>query len=235
MNVAMGDAVAEAVRTLNDSSEPRVLLIEGDGRAFSAGGDFDVLDKNSQRSPEENRIGMLAFYRRFLSILHVRVPTIAVLHGAAVGAGLCVAMACDMRVAAKEAKLGVNFVRVGLHPGMGCSVLLPRLVGDGRASELMLTGRLIRGDEAERIGLVTVAVPRDQVREHALDVAEQVATAAPIPVAQTKASINAPLLRDLEQALHREAAAQGIDFATSDLREAVAAFRSGRAPEFTGT
>ncbi len=234
MNEAMGDAIVDAVARVNADVGVRVLLVRGEGRAFSAGGDFDVLEANAGRTPEENRLGMLAFYRRYLSVLRVRVPTIAVLHGAAVGAGLCFAMACDLRLAASEAKLGVNFVRVGLHPGMGCTVLLPRWVGAARATELMLTGRLFDGAEAERIGLVTRAVPRADLEDTVQRTAESIASAAPIAVAQTKASLAASLFAELDGALDREAACQGIDFATADLRTAVAAFREGRAPDFQG-
>ncbi len=234
MNEAMGDAIAAAVQQLNASSEPRVVLVEGAGRSFSAGGDFSLIGTNAARSPEENRRGMLAFYSRYLSILSLRVPSIAVLHGAAVGAGLCLALACDLRLAASEAKLGANFVRVGLHPGMGCSLLLPRLVGPAVASDLLLSGRLVTGEEAARLGIVNEAVPRAELAARVMERAEQIATAAPIPVAQTKATLIAPLLGELSNALAREAAAQAIDFTTTDLREAVTAFAAGRPPEFTG-
>ncbi len=234
MTTAMGDAICRAVEQVNRDPHVRVLLVEGAGKSFSAGGDFDVLDANAARTPEENRLGMLAFYKRFLSIQQVRVPTIAVLHGAAVGAGLCFAMACDMRLAAREAKLGANFVRVGLHPGMGCSLLMPHLVGAAKARELMLTGRLIAGPEAESLGLVNAAVPRDQLGELVNNVSEEIATAAPLAVQQTKASLLAPLLRDIEEALGREAACQAITFTTNDLREAVRAFRAGEKPTFEG-
>jgi enoyl-CoA hydratase len=234
MTAEMGDLIAEAVEHINASRETRVVLVEGDGRAFCAGGDFDLIEQNADRAPEDNRVDMLRFYRRFLSVLSLRAPSIAVVHGAAVGAGLCLAMACDVRLAAAEAKLGANFVRVGLHPGMGCTVLLPRLVGPARAAELILTGRLIRGDAAERIGLVNQAVPRSELPALVDATVEEIASAAPIAVAQAKATLSASLLRQVDDALHREANAQAIDFATGDLRRAIAAFRTGTTPEFTG-
>lgn len=234
MTVEMGDVISSMVGEINSDPSVRVLLIEGAGRSFSAGGDFDVLEANASRPPEDNRIGMLAFYKRFLSILHVRVPTVAVVHGAAVGAGLCFAMACDIRLAAEEAKLGANFVRVGLHPGMGCSLLMPRLIGAAKARELMLTGRLIAGREAEAIGLVNASVPRQELPELVSNLSEEIASAAPLAVQQTKASLLAPLLREVEEALGREAACQAITFTSSDLREAVRAFRAGEKPTFQG-
>lgn len=234
MTVEMGDLIAEAVERINASREPRVVLVEGEGRAFCAGGDFALIEQNRARTPEDNRVGMLRFYRRFLSVLSLRAPSVAVVHGAAVGAGLCLAMACDVRLAAAEAKLGANFVRVGLHPGMGCTALLPRLVGPAKATELILTGKLVRGDEAERIGLVNQSVPRGELPTLVDETAEQLRSAAPIAVAQAKATLSADLVRQVDDALHREAGAQAIDFTTGDLRRAVAAFRAGTKPEFSG-
>jgi enoyl-CoA hydratase len=235
MTAAMGRAIASAVDRINAATQPRVVLIEGAGRAFCAGGDFSLIEENSRRTPEDNRRAMLEFYGSYLSVLQLRTPTVAVLHGATVGAGLCLALACDLRLAATEAKLGANFVRVGLHPGMGATLLLPRVVGPARATELLLTGKLVDGAHAERIGLVHQAVARDQLRALVSETAEALASAAPIAVAQTKATLRESLLRDLPSALAREAAAQAIDFCTTDLREAVAAFRDGRRPKFAGT
>ncbi len=234
MNVEMGAAIARAVERINGSPEVRVVLLRGEGRAFCSGGDFSLIEENSRRTPEQNRHAMLEFYSSFLSVLNLAAPSIAVLHGAAVGAGLCLAMACDLRLAAREAKLGANFVRVGLHPGMGCSLLLPRLVGPARAAELILTGRLVSGEHAERIGLVNVALPRDQLEASVAERVAELLSAAPIAVAQAKATLIAPLLAELRSVLEREASAQAIDFTTSDLAEAVAAFREGRPPQFQG-
>jgi enoyl-CoA hydratase len=234
MNPEMGQAVAVAVGRINDAPETRVVLLEGEGHAFCAGGDFSSIRVNATRSAAQNRIGMVHFYRSFLSVLKIRVPTIAVVHGAAVGAGLCIAMAADMRLAAREAKLAANFVRLGLHPGMGCTALLPRLVGPAKAAELILTGKFVLGDEAERIGLVNAAVPRGELEQLVTQVAEQVASAAPIAVAQAKATLSARLAADVDAALEREASAQAVDFTTADLLEGVSASLAGRAPAFEG-
>ncbi|MFO0569942.1 MAG: enoyl-CoA hydratase-related protein [Polyangiaceae bacterium] len=235
MTAEMGALVSQAVHELNQSSVPRVVLVEGEGRAFCAGGDFSLIEENSKKTPEANRRDMIDFYGSFLSIARLRVPTIAVLQGATVGAGLCFAMAADLRIAAHEAKLGANFVRVGLHPGMGCTLLLPRLVGAAKASELILTGRLIGGEEAERIGLVQRTVPRAELAAEVERVTAEILGAAPIAVVQAKETLSAPLLSALDAALEREAACQALDFTTADLKEAVAAFQGGRAPVFTGT
>ncbi|MCA9647771.1 MAG: enoyl-CoA hydratase/isomerase family protein [Polyangiaceae bacterium] len=234
MNLEMADAIFDAMQTVKRDPATRVLVVRGEGKAFSAGGDFDMLGRNAERPPEANRTAMETFYRRFLSVLEVPVPTLAVLHGATIGAGLCLAMACDIRLAAHEAKLGANFVRVGLHPGMGCSLMLPHLVGRTRASELLLSGRLLQGEEAERIGLVTRSAPRAALEEAVEAQVNELLQAAPIAARQLKETLRLPILRNLDQALAREAACQAVDFATRDLKEAVRAFSAGEKPHFTG-
>ncbi len=232
MTPEMGQALSLAVDELNRASETRVVLVRGAGRAFCAGGDFSFIDEASRRTPEENRTAMLRFYSSYLSLTRLEMPSVAVLQGAAVGAGLCLALACDLRLAATEAKMGVNFVRIGLHPGMGCTALLPHVVGSARAAELLLTGRLVTGAEALDLGLVSRAVPRDELETVVQQTAEAIANAAPIAVRQTKATLIEPLRRELASALEREARAQAIDFTTADLQEAVSAFREGRNPVF---
>ncbi len=234
MTDAMGDAFAEAVRQVNADSAVRVVVVRGAGRAFCAGGDFDLIGGNARTDPEQNRRNMLAFYGKFLSALRIEAPTVAVLHGATIGAGLCLALACDVRFAADEAKLGANFVRVGLHPGMGCSLLLPALAGRAIASQLLLSGQLIKGQRAAQLGIVNQSVPRSDLPSLVDTEVAELLRAAPIAARQTKATLIAPVLRELDAALAREAQCQAIDFTTRDLDEAVNAFRAGRAPKFSG-
>ena len=230
----MGAEIERAVGEIN-ASKLRVLIVRGEGKGFSAGGDFKMIEARTQASTAENEPAMRRFYGAFLSIRAVRVPTIAVLHGAAIGAGLCFAMACDLRVAAADAKFGVNFVRIGLHPGMGATYLLPRLVGPAAAAELLLTGRTIDAQDALRMGLVSRVLPSpEEALAEARALAKEIAAAAPIPVAQVKATLAGALERNLEQALAAEAAAQAVDFTTEDLKEAIRAFGEKRTPTFSG-
>lgn len=235
MSKLMADEIKLAAQAVAEHEGARLLLLRGAGKAFCAGGDFAMLERNAAQQPETNRVAMEKFYRSFLALLELPVPTMAVVHGAAVGAGLCVAMACDLRVAAAEAKLGANFVRVGLHPGMGCSVLLPHLVGPAKAAELLLTGRLIRGAEAARLGLVNEAVPRAELEARVQELQNELLGAAPIAQAQLTQTLRRPLRDKLGPALEREASCQAIDFATADLAEAVRAFGDGRSPVFKGS
>src|SRR5262249_54451001 len=152
-------------------------------------------------------------YGLYLSILRSPVPTIAVLHGAALGAGLCFAMACDLRLAAPATKLGLNFVKIGLHPGMGATHLLPRLVGAAKASELLLTGRTIEAEEALRIGLVNAVHPEDALYGQARALALEIAHNAPVAVSSTARTLREGVLK-LDDALDREASAQSIDYQT---------------------
>ncbi|MBL8955852.1 MAG: enoyl-CoA hydratase/isomerase family protein [Myxococcaceae bacterium] len=233
MSVEMGRQVTAAVESLGSSSV-RAVVVAGEGAVFSAGGDFDFLLERLKSTPAENHAAMRRFYDAFLSVRRLKVPTIAAVQGAAIGAGLCFAMGCDLRIAAEGTKLAVNFVKLGLHPGMGATWLLPRLVGPARAAELLMTGRQIDAAEALRIGLVNEVVPAGELLARAKAVARELASAGPVAVAQVKASLGKQVEGELEAALELEAAAQAVSYATKDLAEGVAAARERRAPKFTG-
>jgi enoyl-CoA hydratase len=191
-----------------------------------------MLEARTELSPEHNQRAMRAFYSKYLAIREVTVPTIAALHGHAIGAGLCFALGCDLRIARHATKMGVTFVRVGLHPGMGATFLLPRLVGAARAAELLLTGRVIDADEAARIGLVNEVVDDEHARARAI--AGEIADAAPVAVAQLKATLRDGAHRSIDDALDREAACQAVDYTTADMLEACNAFADKRKPAFVG-
>ncbi|MBI2568768.1 MAG: enoyl-CoA hydratase/isomerase family protein [Candidatus Schekmanbacteria bacterium] len=232
MTPLMGDEIVDAVRIINDCGDARLVHVRGNGEAFSAGGDFTFIERGAADSPDENRITLVNFYRRFLSIRSLRVPSLAVIHGAAVGAGLGLALACDLRYAACDARLALNFTRIGLHPGLATSFLVPGLIGLDRAAELFFTGRFVNGEEAAELGLVTAAVPREQLEALVSERTEQILAAAPLAVAQVKETLSHGVEARLEEAMAREAAAQSIDFASDDLAEAIRAFRERRTPTF---
>jgi enoyl-CoA hydratase/carnithine racemase len=234
MSDAMGVEIRRAVDELNADTAARVVLVRGEGEAFSAGGDLSMLAARASLPEVENRLAMRIFYSNFLSVRALRVPTLAVIGGPAIGAGLCFAMACDLRIAAAGVKLAASFVRLGLHPGMGATYLLPRLIGPAAANEMLLTGRAIDAEEALRLGLVNQVHPRDALDVAARALATQIAAAAPLAVAETKATLAAAIDRELDSALDREAAAQAVDFGTDDLREALLAAAERRPPRFHG-
>jgi enoyl-CoA hydratase len=175
------------------------------------------------------------FYRMYLSVRDLAVPTIAALNGPAIGAGLCVALACDLRIAAREAKLGLNFTKLGIHPGMAATWTLPRIIGSAHAAELIYTGRVIDGEEAARIGLANRAVAREETVPAALALAEEIASAAPVAVRGAKRSLAKSAGADLGTQLDQEAGEQAICYESADLLEGLAAVREKRAPKFSGS
>jgi enoyl-CoA hydratase len=129
MTVAMGEKFEETMTKLASDKKIRCLVLTGKGKAFSAGGDLNFLKDRTKDTPYNNSKIMRAFYRRFLSLRNLPVPVISAINGPAIGAGFCVALATDIRVANPKAKMGLNFVKIGLHPGMAATHFLPQIVG----------------------------------------------------------------------------------------------------------
>jgi len=242
MTEAMGRALAGVVRDLAGEDRLRAVVLSGAGRSFSAGGDLDMIEAKARAgvadpggpAREASRRFMREFYGLFLCIRDLPCPSVASIHGAAIGAGLCVALACDLRVAARDARLALNFARLGIHPGMAATWTLPRLVGPARAAELLFTGRSLDGAEAERIGLVNRAVPEAEVVGAALELAREIAAAAPRAVRGAKRSLAGSEAASLTEQLEAEAAAQALDYESRDLLEGLAAARERRTPRFRG-
>ena len=242
MTEAMGGAIQGAVGALKDDASVRAVVLTGAGRAFSAGGDLEMLGRMTRDGNADpggpTRARHEAFMRRFYSLyLTVRdlpQPTVAALNGPAIGAGFCVALACDIRVAAAEAKLGLNFTRLGIHPGMAATWTLPRIVGPAHAAELIYTGRLIDGSEAARIGLANRALPREEVLPAALALAAEIAEAAPLAVRGAKRSLGLTERSEISDQLAQEAAEQARCYESADLLEGLAAVREKRTPRFQG-
>jgi enoyl-CoA hydratase/carnithine racemase len=180
------------------------------------------------------RTRMMAFYRAWLSIRRLEVPTIAAVNGAAIGAGLCLALACDIRYAAAGAKLGAPFVKLGMNPGMAATYLLPNAVGEANARELLLTGRTVEAEEARQLGLVSRVFSAEAFAGEVEAIAEGIAATAPIPSRYTKLALRDGGHRDLESCVQWEALAQPITLATADLQEGIRAAHEKRAPEFRG-
>jgi enoyl-CoA hydratase len=237
MTVEMGEALTARAAELATDDTVRVVVLTGAPPAFSAGGDLAMLEDLGHRTRHEGFDAtdtMEAFYRRFLTLRDLPVPVIAAINGHAVGAGLCVALACDLRLVADEAKVGLNFARLGLHPGMGGSWFLPRILGAQQAAAWLYTGDLVTGREAAAMGLALRSAPSEQVLDDALALAGRIATAAPIVVRQLKRNLAAVERIDLDTALRTEAASQAVSYGTDDLVEGLAAARQRRAPTFEG-
>lgn len=222
MSEAMAEQFRATVQTLHADHALCAIILTGAGRAFSAGGDLGMLKAKTKLDPAENRARMLDFYDSFLGILSLDVPIIAAINGHAVGAGLCVACACDIRVAAESGKFGFTFVKLGLHPGMGATFNVPRVVGMSAASELLLTGRIIDAVSAQRIGLCSQVVKEDELLPTAQKIAEEIAANGRESVRQLVRSLRDAPAR-LGDALQLESAHQAVNYASQDFAERVTA------------
>lgn len=222
-------AVIESIAKAAD--KPKVLVLTGAGRAFSAGGDLEMLKKKIDISGEANRRLMLEYYHSFLGVLSLGIPIVVAINGHAVGAGLCLATACDIRVAATGAKLGFTFTRLGLHPGMGATYFLPRAIGASYARELLLTARVIDAQHAARIGLVSETVEPAEVMTRALAIAREILECGPQATAQLLESLRGGL-EGLDTALQREALCQSVNYAGAEYREGVTATIEKRKANF---
>ena len=216
------------------TDELRCLVVTGKGSCFSAGADFRSIVQRDEgpgyRMPHERSYAM---YTPFLKLLDVEVPVIAAMNGHAVGGGFGLSLLADIRIANEDAKYGATFAKLGLHPGMGISYVLPRLVGVARAAELLFTGRLILGNEAALIGLVTDAVPAGEVLPRALLIAEQIAANAPLAVRSMKRGFYEGLEWHPRKAAYAEALAQAHTLETERPLRGRRTFEK-RPPQFRG-
>jgi enoyl-CoA hydratase len=235
-NAMSDDMTASWVRAIDDlagDDSVRAVVVTGEGSAFCSGGDVSWLASEPDATVDELRRRMLPFYRSWLSIRRLEVPTIAAINGPAIGAGLCLALACDIRYAARGARMGVPFVKLGLHPGMAGTHLLPDVVGAAHARDLMLTGRLVDADEALGLGLVSRVVEAADFLPEVLATAAGIAATAPVASRLTTLALR-DRHGDVETALQWEALAQPVTMATADLQEGIAAVKEKRQPRFTG-
>lgn len=233
MTEALTAAWGAAISDISDDSEARVVVVTGSGSAFCAGGDLDWLGVGSGRTVDQLRSRMLPFYRTWLSIRDLEIPSIAAINGPAVGAGLALALACDLRYATLEATLSAPFTALGIHAGMATSWLLAEVAGLPAAREMLLTGRLVAGEEALRLGLVNRLFPADGLRAGCLDIAKAVARQAPVATRLMTVALRQGH-RSLADALQWEALAQPVTMTTADAVEGLAAARDRRPPRFSG-
>jgi enoyl-CoA hydratase/carnithine racemase len=219
---------------LSAEKDVRVVIITGAGRAFCSGGDvIDIIGELQGRDAE----GLLEFTRLTCDLIRnmraLPKPIIASLNGTTAGAGACIALASDIRIAAEEAKIAFIFVKVGLAgTDMGATYLLPRMVGLAKATELLMTGDFVEAGEAERMGLYNRVVTRDQLQRVTREFAEKLASGPALGIAKTKEILNRELHMSFESALEAEAVAQALCMQTPDFKEAHAAFIEKRPPKF---
>jgi enoyl-CoA hydratase/carnithine racemase len=221
---------------LRDRPDVRVLVITGAGRAFCAG--FDLAD--ADRLADLGALGMLRQQELAARALHAirntPMPVIAAVNGAATGGGLALALAADIRIGAPGARFSAAFVRIGLSAGdLGTSWLMPRIVGPGRAAEIVYSGRIVESAEAERIGLLNRIVPADDLLDETLAMAAQISANSPGGIQLSKRALQANMeVQSYAAALELENRGQALLTRAADMPEALAAFKEKREPRFTG-
>lgn len=232
LNMATMQELQEVFSGLKDDKEIRAVILTGAGeKAFVAGADINELAKND---PVEAK----AYTHRGQAVLdlieNLGKPVIACINGFALGGGCEIAMACTMRLASENAKLGQPEVKLGLIPGYGGTQRLPRLVGTGLAQQILLTGEMISAQEAYRIGLVNEIVPADRLIARAEEIAAKIIANAPLAIQYCMEAVNRGMNMTLEEGLFLEATLFGMCCATEDKKEGTRAFLEKRAANFQG-
>ncbi|QGU94287.1 crotonase [Clostridium bovifaecis] len=221
----------KAIYYISENDDIKVVIIKGEGRAFSAGGDVvEMQGYNSEQGRDFIKKGQDVFRR----IEVLEKPIIAAVNGFALGGGCELAMSCDIRIAEENAKFGHPELNLGIIPGFGGTQRLVRLVGRGKAKELIYTGEIISAKKAEQIGLVERIVPRERLMEEAMEMAVKIASKGQVAVKYAKTVMTIGIETDIDTALEIERDAIGLCFATEDQKEGMSAFLEKRDAEFKG-
>ncbi len=234
MDLAMTGAWTRLLAAVRDDRSVRTMIITGAGTAFSSGGDTSWIGADAALGVPGLRARMLDYYRSWLAVRELPIPTIAAINGHAVGAGAALALACDIRWVSETASMSFPFTRLAIHPGMGSTWLLREVAGNAVARDLLLTGRPVRGDELLTLGLATRLVAGAEFLDTVRGFAADIALTAPIAEASTLGALRATRPSALSEALEGEALAQAVTMTSADLVEGLAAARERRAPRFTG-
>jgi enoyl-CoA hydratase/carnithine racemase len=232
LNFSLLNALETEIEKLRFDHNVRVVIITGEGeRAFCSGAD---LKERSTMDPVEVKKFILTIRNLFTSIEQLNKPVIAAVNGIALGGGTELALACDIRIASENASMGLTETRLGIIPGAGGTQRLPRLIGVGKAKELIFTGRRVNAKEAFDIGLVNLVCPLETLTEHCRKMAAMICEAAPIAVEQAKYAINFGIETDIQTGMAIESNAYWVTVPTEDRVEALNAFREKRKPVFKG-
>ena len=233
LNNQMVEELSEVMTAEDTDDETRVVVITGTGRAFCSGADL-----RAEPTGERSIIGRGAvghtMAERIFAALDIEKPIIASINGVAVGGGCTMTLSCDIRIASETAQFQLPFTRLGICTELGSSYLLPRLIGMGKASELLLTCKMIDAKEAREIGLVNQVVPADELEKVTYEMASSIAKFPPLAVRMNKRGLRQAMSDGLSSQIQYEALATAYLSSTEDHREAVAAFREKRKPVYKG-
>lgn len=227
--------LVERFETVADS-DARCVVVRGAGSAFCAGGDVGAMVDGVERDvPVAQRVALVSAIHDAIEAVHdCPLPVVAAIDGAAFGAGAGLALACDIQLASPDAKIGFGFRRVGLAVDSGVSYHLPRIVGPNKAKELVFTGELLDADAARELGIFTRLFETDAFEDGVANLVATIAEGPTVALTEAKGLIDRGGASTFEEALDREAAAQGLAFTTDDHAEGTTAFMAQRPPEFEG-
>jgi enoyl-CoA hydratase/carnithine racemase len=228
---ALINQIADALEAFDRDPACRSVVLCAQGKSFCAGADF--ANRPATGAGAEGGSGK-HLYKEATRIFRTKKPSVAAVHGAAIGGGLGLALAADFRVTCPEARFSANFTRLGFHPGFSLTYTLPRLVGQQKANLLFYTGRRVTGDEAMAMGLADVLVPLADVRTAATALATEIAQSAPLAVQSTRETMRRGFADAAERATERELTEQEWTRKTADFKEGVKAWAERRLPSFEG-
>ena len=222
--------LAEACEAADADNNARAIVLQADGKNFCAGADFQASDDRVAAGME----GVNALYVQAVRLYSIQKPIVAAVQGAAVGAGLGLALVADFRVVSPEARFAANFVKLGFHPGFGISLALPRIVGEQKAALMMLTGRRIKGEEALAWGLADEMVEAADLRGATLRLAQEIAENAPLAVVATRKTIRGGLAAAIKAQTDVEHREQAVLRASEDFQEGIRSVNERRPGNFKG-
>jgi 2-(1,2-epoxy-1,2-dihydrophenyl)acetyl-CoA isomerase len=241
LNPQMMTELLDAFRSISQDEETQILVITGAGRGFCSGADLSTRGSNQDPNIPETKekeiedITLRGFPREApLALVAMKKPVIAAINGVAVGGGCTLTLACDIRIASQTARFSIPLTRVGLTLELGSSYFLSRLIGIGKACELIFTGRMINAEEAKEMGLVNQIVPDDELLKSTYEMANSIIKAAPLATRISKVGLHQGMNANLIDQLRWESLALSYLIGTEDSREAAKAFLEKRDPIFKG-